>query len=150
MKFFYSLLSALLLLALCDVNAFARSFFVFSISQSHSDEVIVAEVWYCNRSCTIDNLSFANGVASLNSSNLQLTDQEIADLNAYFFTIKQGGGCSKPIRIGFKSIVRGKTMYAREPEIFPCPSGGVSGIDPIILIEFLKRNSDEIPYWRQS
>lgn len=127
-----------------------------SIASLEADETLVMKLGACNWRCTAGVIKFKEKTALHNGHQLELTGQEITDLDTYFTLGKTPeenmaqGWCSLPIYIIFDVQKDESVTETRKGLIYPCSFEGQSGIKPIDLVTHLTKTPTEKPYWRMS
>ncbi len=127
-----------------------------SIATLKSNETLVMKLSACHRGCTEGVVEFENNKAIFGNYNVELTTNEINELDRYFLSandLDDNYSCSSRIMISFEKKRGLKSLRNKNALQHPCHASSENTISAMsLLIHFDRMGFDKIidktPYWR--
>ena len=148
-----------------------------SIAALKPNETLVMNYLSCHRGCNTNTVVFRKGEAKLVPYKLDLTAEEVSDLEDYFYTkidfkddkatigrrldlnekeieeldkafMLEGSNCSQVMKIGFEHKTGDKALNSKGLHLHPCMSVPFNELTPSKLVHYLSDDRMDVPYWR--
>jgi len=149
---YHRILFPTLMWVLIGCSNSAVSTFSPSINNLQAHEVLIMELEACHWGCIKGIVKFERNIAATDKHEIELTNEEMAELDRYFLRGKplEEGRCSLPIIINFRLTRKNKTTSTKTEEIYPCDHSNNFDVTPIDLVRHLVNTPEQVPVWRQT
>jgi len=151
MKIFLKSLTILAMCVCLGCGSENGSSYEPSIASLKPGETLVMKYKACHNGCTKGVVKFMNGNAIIGRHRLELSTQEIAELDHYFSLGEDDVWlCSIDIQISFKRKNGMRTVDSKDAQTYPCSFFRDTALTPEQLVSHLNKSPNEIPFWRLS